>query len=336
MNNLTAIIDADGILYKCASSGEKRTIVVTHKNTKEQWAADNRTAFWGTNALKNEGILAEINKGRDSPFMWDEFEIEDLQEAPPLSNILHTTKITFNKWLETLGTKKYQAYVSGSTNFRVERSTLLEYKGQRKFLVKPIHLEATKTYLMERFKCERVEGIEPDDVCVIEAYRKPNKVIMTYDKDAWGVPCNVLSMTKPEEGVLNCNQFGKLWLDGEGKVRGIGRMFLYLQVASGDLADNYKANCFSDVRWAEKSAYNALVGAVDDKDALTRLVGVYKTLYPEPKKVIGWRGNEIDLNWEYVAQENFTMARMLKFRNEPEILLTDVFDRLGVEYGDNK
>lgn len=52
MSNLTAIIDADGILYKCASSGEKRTIVATHKNTKEQWAADNRTAFWELKLLR--------------------------------------------------------------------------------------------------------------------------------------------------------------------------------------------------------------------------------------------------------------------------------------------
>ncbi len=332
MSKLTAIIDADGILYKCASSGEKRTIVATHKNTKEQWAADNRTAFWGSKAAKNEGMLAEINKGRDSPYTWDEFDIEDLQEAPPINHILHTTKITFNKWLETLGTKKYQAYIGGSSNFRVERSTLLEYKGNRKTLVKPIHLEAVKTYLIERFRCEVVEGLEADDLCVIEAYRKPNNVILTYDKDAWGVPCNVLSMTKPDEGILNCNQFGKLWLDSEGNVRGIGRMFLYFQVASGDSSDNYKANCFSATRWAEKSAYNALVGAVDDKEALTRLVAVYKTLYPEPKTVIGWRGNEIEINGIYVAQENFTMARMLRFRDEPEILLTDVFDRLGVEY----
>jgi len=59
---------------------------------------------------------------------------------------------------------------------------------------------------------------------------------------------------------------------------------------------------------------------------------VYKTLYPDPKTVIGWRGNSIDLTWDYVAQENFTMARMLKFRNEPEVLLTDVFKRLGVDY----
>lgn len=141
-------------------------------------------------------------------------------------------------------------------------------------------------------------------------------------------------MTRPDEGIVNGNQFGKLWLNDKGDVRGIGRMFLLWQTLNGDTSDCYKANCFSDMKWGDKAAYNHLVGATNDKEAFERLVSGFKLLYPEPKKVVGWRGDEIEIDYLYVAQECFTMARMLRRKDEGEIMLKDVFDRLGVDYED--
>ncbi len=332
MTKYKAIIDADGIAFTCAAAGEKRSIVVTHKNTLEQWSFSNRTEFWGTKRSKDGGKLADMNILRDSPYTWDEFTITDVQTVEPIENILHSTKLTFQRWLDALQTNKYKAFIGGDTNFRVERSTLLKYKGDRDQMIKPISLAQVQDYLISKFKAEVTDGIEADDAVIIEAFGKKDHVVQTFDKDAYGQPVLVLNMTRPEEGIVNGNQFGKLWLNDKKEVRGIGRMFLYWQTLNGDSSDQYKANCFSQLKWADMAAYNHLKDATNDKEALEKIISGFKLLYPEPQKVIGWRDDKIEIDWLYVAQEMFTMARMKKKVDEPEILLTDVFDKLGVEY----
>jgi hypothetical protein len=329
----TAVMDADGICFTCAAAGEKRSIVVTHKNTLEQWKFDNRQQFWGKKRSRDGGELAILNEGRDSPYSWEEFVITDVQTVEPIENILHSTKLTFNRWLDALGTKKYKAFIGGEGNFRVERSTLLKYKNDRDQMIKPLSLPEVQDYLVKKFKAERTVGIESDDAVIIEAYGKKDHVVQTYDKDAYGQPVLVLNMIRPEEGIINCNQFGKLWLNDKKEVRGYGRKFLYWQTLNGDSSDFYKANCFSDIKWADMAAYNQLKDSTNDKEAFESLISGFKLLYPEPKKVIGWREKEIDIDWLYVAQEMFTMARMLRYKDEPEIKLVDVFNKLGIDYG---
>ena len=332
MTGYKVIIDTDGIAFTCAAAGEKRSIVVTHKNTLEQWAFSNRTEFWGTKRSKDGGKLADMNILRDSPYTWEEFTITDIQTVDPIENILHSTKLTFNRWLGALQTKKYKAFLGGENNFRVERSTLLKYKGDRDQMIKPVSLPQVQEYLISKFKAEVVHGIEADDAVIIEAFGKMDHVVQTFDKDAYGCPVLILNMTRQDEGIVNGNQFGSLWLNEKKEVRGIGRMFLYWQTLNGDSSDQYKANCFSDLKWADMAAYNHLKDATNDKEALEKIVSGFKLLYPEPKKVIGWKGSEIEIDYLYVAQEMFTMARMKKKVDEPEILLTDVFNKLGVEY----
>lgn len=328
-----SVIDADGIAFTCAAAGEKRSIVVTHKNTLEQWTHPNRTEFWGKKRSRDGGELAKLNEGRDSPYTWEEFNITDVQTVEPIENILHSTKLTFQRWLDTLGTKKYKAFIGGDSNFRVERSTLLKYKGDRDQMIKPLSLGEVQDYLVSKYKAERCVNIESDDAVVIEAFGKKGHVVQTYDKDAYGQPVLVLNMTRPEEGIVNGNQFGKLWLNDKKEVRGIGRMFLYWQTLNGDPSDDYKANCFSDLKWADMAAYNHLKDATNDKEAFEKIISGFKLLYPEPKKVVGWREQEIEIDWLYVAQEMFTMARMLRKKDEPEILLTDIFNRMEINYG---
>ena len=139
-------------------------------------------------------------------------------------------------------------------------------------------------------------------------------------------------MTKPEEGIVDCDCFGKLWLDDKGDVRGIGRMYLYWQIMSNDRSDNYAANCFSDVRWGDKAAYNILKDCQNDKEAFESLVRGFKILYPEPKIIEGCKGDVFEIDWLYVFQECFTMARMLRTEYEEEIKVVEILNKLEVDY----
>lgn len=331
MSELTAIIDADVIKYAAAFVGQKNGIVVTHPTLNIHEVFKTRTDFWGHHSKKAGGWLSDYNQGRDSPLLPGEFTIEDTVAPEPIENVLHTCKSMYKSMYECIGAKKHKGFIGRGDSFRVDRSTLLKYKGTRT-LPKPVHMDAVFEYLEKRLKCEVVEVEETDDRVTQECYRKPACVAIIEDKDYYGQPIRLHNINRPEEGIVDCTGFGKLWLDDKGDVRGYGRLWLYFQSLSKDTIDNYAANCFSEVRWGPKSAYGLLSPCLDDKTALTALVGGFKGLYPEPKTVIGWRGDEIEINWLYVAQETFTMARMRRVKGEPEVMLTDVFKRLGVEY----
>lgn len=326
-----AVIDLDLYKYAAAFVGEKRTIEVTHKTEGWSLAFKNRTKWYGHWKKREGGKLAEINSERDSPYHPDEFNILDIQTPEPIANVLHTAKLMVEGDLSVTRTKSYEAYLGKGDSFRVELSTLMKYK-DRGHLLKPLALDEVSEYLQKKFKAEIITGIEADDMCVIAAYKRPEAFVICEDKDYWGTPVNIYDINQRERGIVNCNKFGHLFLDSKGKVRGEGRMHFYWQVLSEDSIDGYAANCFSDVKWAAKSAYSALKDCENDKEAWQVLVDCYKNLYPQKKTVTGWRGNEIEIDWLYVLTENFWMAHMKRSVDEPLVDVKSVIDKIGVNY----
>ncbi len=57
----------------------------------------------------------------------------------------------------------------------------------------------------------------------------------------------------------------------------------------------------------------------------TTLEAVFKHLYPEPKEVVGWRGNTLLIDWAYVLNECFDMSRMLRYDGDT-VVATDVLN----------
>lgn len=330
-NKLTSIIDLDYVKYSAASVGEKRSITVIHKLSGREKEFNTRTEFYGRDKAKSGGWLGELNAKRESPFSVDEFDIIDVQTPEPVDHVLQIAKTQVENDLKKLGTNKYKAFLGKGESFRVELSTLLKYKDNRKDMLRPLHMDAVTEYLQRKFKAEIVEYLEADDRCVIEAYNNPSAVIQGLDKDYYGQAVKFFNVNRPDEGIQDCNQFGKLWLDDKGDVRGIGRMHLYWQVASNDTSDNYAANCFSEIKWAGKSAYKSLVDCTTDTEAWNKLKEVFQHLYPEEKTVLGWRNDPINITWDYVLNECFMMARMVKVEGE-NINAYDVMDKLGVSY----
>lgn len=327
-----AVIDLDAFKYAAAYVGEKRSIRVVHKT--EDWSEEfkSRTAFYGHWKKKAGGWLAEQNALRDSPWLVDEFDIEDVVTPENIANVLHTAKVMVDDVLHNSGAKTYETYMGSGDSWRVEQSTLLKYKGNRDNLVKPIHLDEVSGYLERRYSAEIIKGLEADDVVNIRCYKQPNHFAIGEDKDYWGCPINYYDINRTERGIVNCNKLGHLFIDPKKYVRGEGRIFLYYQVLSEDTVDNYKANCFSDIEWGSKSAYNTLVDCKTDTECFQALVDSFKHLYPEKKGVTGWRGDQIEIDWLYVMQEMFNMAHMKRTYDEPLLNIKDTLDKLKVVY----
>lgn len=322
--------DLDSVKYAAASAGEKRSVIVTHKSTGRSIEVDTRTSFYGHWKKKDSGKLAEINKNRTSPFLWDEFEYEDVQQPEPIENILHTAKLMVEKSIVLSGAKSVEYYIGQGDPFRVELSTLLKYKGQRTSMLKPVLLDEVTEYLTRKFKAQVIKDIEVDDAVVMATYGKKNEFILGIDKDYLGSGSRFFNVNTPEKGIQNTNCFGNLYTDDKGYVKGVGRMFKLFQVCSSDDSDNYRANCVSDLKWGDKSAMKALQDCKDDKELFEAAIGVFKKLYPEPKIVEGWRGDKIEVDWLYVMQECFNMAHLHRKPND-FVDLKVVFDKMGVE-----
>jgi len=342
----TLCFDYDYVLYAAGFVGETRSIRVVHRASGDEYEFANRTAFFGHWKTKSGGWLSEYNaaKSEGKRRAVDEFDITDVQTPEPLSNCLHTAKRIIEGIVETLGADSYYGYSGRGKTFREDVSTVIQYKGQRKDSLRPVHLDALREYLVKHHSCTVVETIEADDACSIDSYtayqkwKKSRKdsdklVLVAVDKDALGTACHLYNPNEPEKGIDSYEGFGRLYLNEKGAVKGRGRMWLYQQVLNGDDADNYFANSASDMSWGEKSAYALLKDCKNDKEAFEALVKGYKTLYPQPKTITGWRGDTLDITWLTMLQENFTLAHMLRHK-EDKVDVVATMKKLGVEFED--
>lgn len=322
--------DYDYIKYSVGSVAEKRSIVVTHKQSGNRMEFKTRTEFYGHYSKKAGGWLALQNEKRSTPWLVEDFTIEDKQVAEPVEYALNAVKTHVENVLHKLKVDNYYGYIGKGDSWRVGASTILKYKGDRANALRPIHLEAIEEYLKKFHAAEEVRDLEADDVCVIDCTANPELVLVAVDKDYRGCTLNLFNPDKMGEPEA-IKGFGKLYIGSDKKVRGEGRIFKLHQVLSGDSSDGYFANSASDIKWGDKSSYAILSKCSDDRQAMQGMVEAYKKLYPSKKKVTGWRGDEIEIDWMYVMQENFTMAHMLRTPTD-KVVVKDVLDKLKVEY----
>jgi hypothetical protein len=146
----TAIVDADFIKYMAAACGEKRSIIVTNIHTGEEYTFKTRTEFYGRGKGKNGGWLAEYNLAKNLELAYTDFTIRDVQTKLDFSNCTNVVDYQIRQGLAGIGTNRYKAFVGRGDSFRVERSTLLKYKGQRTNLLKPLYLTDVEEYLIDK------------------------------------------------------------------------------------------------------------------------------------------------------------------------------------------
>lgn len=326
---MIAHVDLDAVKYAAASVGETRSVHIVHKVSGDEYTVPNKTAWYGRGKKKDGGMLAELNKALETPMQWEDFTYTDVQIPDPPANIMRTAKAMVDRMVAQSGANSANYYIGQGDSFRVEYSTLLKYKGQRASGLRPVMLDEVTDFLIRKYSAEIIRNYEVDDIVVMNSYGKRDHFIVGVDKDYLGSGSNFFDANTPELGIQKTSGFGQLHLTGKDKVRGVGRMFKMWQACAQDSTDNYAANCFSKVKWADKSAYHALKDCTNDKDLFQAAVNVFKKLYPAPVEVIGWRGEPIKIDWLYVFNECFNLAHMHRKKND-FVNVADVLTKLEI------
>lgn len=226
---MISVWDYDYIKYTVGAACEKRSISVTHNTTGNTKSFKTRTDFWGHHLKKEGGWLGEQNVGKEAPWTESDFTIIDVQEPEPISFALSTVKNYISKINDKIGANSYYGYIGKGDSWRVERSTILKYKGNRADTLKPLLLDEIEEYILNHHAGEVVRGLEADDQCVMDCTANQDLCLIGVDKDYQGTILKLFNPDKMEQPI-KIKGLGSLYLDAKGKVRGEGRKFFYFQV----------------------------------------------------------------------------------------------------------
>lgn len=118
----------------------------------------------------------------------------------------------------------YEVFLTGKGNFRYDIAKSYPYKGNRKGVDKPKHLDTCKQHMVDNWDAVTSVDEEADDIISIRATELgPDTIIASVDKDFHQVPCVHYNPTK---GVY------KTVAPWEGT------KFFYTQILTGDRVDN--------------------------------------------------------------------------------------------------
>lgn len=151
----------------------------------------------------------------------------------------------------------YVVYLTGKGNFRNEIAKSHVYKGNRKSVQKPRHLQHARDYMHGKYEAIISQGEEADDLIAIEATRLGHDAcVASIDKDMLQIPCWHFNIVK--------GTYEKVTPDG-------GMKFFYTQILTGDTADNIKGL----FRVGPKKAEKILDGAVSEEELWDCVVKAY-------------------------------------------------------------
>ncbi len=186
--------------------------------------------------------------------------------------------------MDAAGADSNIIYLTGKGNFRLDVATVKEYKGNRKNAVKPFHAANVRAYLVS-LGAIVVDGMEADDALAIEQMKyleldsvfpvEGKTVICTRDKDLRQVPgwhygweCGL----QPEFAPLWVDEMGGLEMNCKRKLKGVGLMFFYSQILTGDTTDNIPGlkGC------GDVAAYNLLKECKTEGEMYEAVYGAYK------------------------------------------------------------
>lgn len=174
---------------------------------------------------------------------------------------------------------KWQLYLTGANNFRMDIAVTAPYKGNRT-APKPEYLPDVRQHLVKQWGAVIAEGQEADDAIAIEATRLgTNFIIVSVDKDFRQVPGHHYNFVKREHFFVSELE---------------GLRFLYKQILMGDSADNIigitgigpvKANKLLEECTTEEEMYNVCVELHGSED---RVIENARLLYLRRKENELW------------------------------------------------
>jgi 5'-3' exonuclease len=131
---------------------------------------------------------------------------------------------SLNEVMWEIDPNNYAVFLTGKGNFRYDVAITYDYKGNRKGVEKPQHLQAIRKHMIDSWDAIVSKGEEADDLCGIWAtnYGK-DAIVVSIDKDMLQIPCSHYNPNK--RTMTEVGEFE-------------GLRFFYTQILTGDKADN--------------------------------------------------------------------------------------------------
>jgi len=155
------------------------------------------------------------------------------------------------------GNRTYKLFLTGKGNYRHEIAKTAEYKGNRKSVEKPLHLNDIREHMVGKWNAIVSDGEEADDLIAKGATEYGRKcVIASADKDMLQLAAAHFNFNRGE---------WKFVKDFEGLT------FFYTQILTGDAADNI----IGLFRVGPKKAEKILKGAETEEELWKKTVEAY-------------------------------------------------------------
>ena len=211
----------------------------------------------------------------------DPDKIERLVHTEPEANAIHNVESIINRIAQAYidYDSKFHLYLSGNTNFRTDVAE--DYKKNRAGLARPVHLDACKQHLVNKYGAIISDGCEADDLVAIHAHklhktdRKYSSVSL--DKDFDMIPGEHFNWVKDEKYYTH---------------KAEGKLIFYRQILTGDSTDNIPGLKKVGPKTAEKLLPKPRKGEVwwSDSEMYTAVIAAYL-------KRLGKKETETDKNY---------------------------------------
>lgn len=189
---MKVVVDADGLVYRVGFASQSSDYRVTVLNEADE--VQDVIVVSGLEEVR--ALEAELRDG-------ERVELDHLVTEEPLENALGSTKRTLLSIEHALRVKhnlsfdRMDLFLTGSENYRDQYARIRPYKGNRAKVSRPVHYEAIRAYLINRWGATVVEGIEADDAVATLAaahdYDPERVCIVSPDKDLTTVPGRLYS-----------------------------------------------------------------------------------------------------------------------------------------------
>lgn len=299
------VVDADTLLFSAASVSQTRSILVTHEPTGIQKTFSTRTEFKAKMLERNKPIT-------------EAYSLIDVQTPEPVENCLHLVKQSANKIIEQYPWAEVVFVAGDKNNLRLDLPLPSKYKGQRKDMIRPVHLGASHEYLKSKFKSISADGYEVDDLTAIMCYdaikQGKTALLLSSDKDSnqfVGLTVADYASTK----LQTISEIHPVTLV-KNKFKSYGIPWLVYQWLAGDASDCYKPTDLSKTSYGDVSAYKDLKDCQTAQEVLLKVVERYKQFYPDKFDYTDWKGEQHESDWKSMLMLYFKCAKMLESKDD--------------------
>ena len=302
------LVDGDTLAFRSAAAAESRTVLVEHLPSGRQKIFKTRTAFKDHLKEKKPNF---VYKEEDHKFT-------DIQTEEDISHALHSIKNTLNKMKKDTGADEVRIFVGGPDNFRLKLPFAEIYKGNREDLIRPVHLDACKEYLIQSMQAELTDGDEADDALIYVGYaylaRGYKVVLGSQDKDSWaysGLHIHDFTAEDPETWLIS--DLGEIYLDTSKKtekVKGSGFLWFCHQWMLGDSTDNMNPRSILGIKWGQKSSLKLLQDCKTKQEAFDVVIKQYKKWFKDSPEYTDFKGDIQKATPEFMLQLYFRGVRM--------------------------